>query len=179
MRSAGSLQGICARHTGQMAGRQLWAGCPAPSRAAIALKLRGMGHDPSLAKLLPFYTPLGPSASAHPPVAACHGRTAAGRRAAHAAPRAHPTRCRMRHAPHLRWAGDRGSQWRVAPWSHLGVWADAPPSSSCVYLLHPDPDPPVPDAPDLEVCVVAPPSSSCVTSSIVTLFTTSGPVRNM
>ena len=29
------------------------------------------------------------------------------------------------------------------------------------------------------VCVTAPPSSSCVTTSLVTVFTTSGPVMNM
>jgi hypothetical protein len=33
--------------------------------------------------------------------------------------------------------------------------------------------------PDLVVCVTAPPSSSCVTTSLVTVFTTSGPVTNM
>ena len=33
--------------------------------------------------------------------------------------------------------------------------------------------------PDLVVCAIAPPSSSCVTTSLVTVFTTSGPVTNM
>ena len=33
--------------------------------------------------------------------------------------------------------------------------------------------------PDLVVWVTAPPSSSCVTTSLVTVFTTSGPVTNM
>ena len=32
---------------------------------------------------------------------------------------------------------------------------------------------------DLEVCTLAPPSSSAVTVSLVTVFTTSGPVTNM
>ena len=31
----------------------------------------------------------------------------------------------------------------------------------------------------LVVCVIAPPSASCVTTSLVTVFTTSGPVTNM
>ena len=33
--------------------------------------------------------------------------------------------------------------------------------------------------PDLVVCVTAPPSSSCVTTSLVTVLTTSGPVTNI
>ena len=33
--------------------------------------------------------------------------------------------------------------------------------------------------PDLVVCTEAPPSSSAVTTSLVTVFTTSGPVTNM
>ena len=33
--------------------------------------------------------------------------------------------------------------------------------------------------PDLDVCVPAPPSCSCVTSSLVTVLTTLGPVTNM
>ena len=35
------------------------------------------------------------------------------------------------------------------------------------------------ETPDLVVCTEAPPSSSAVTTSLVTVFTTSGPVTNM
>ena len=125
--------------------------------------------------------PALPAVPPHPPSAARHGWTAAGRRGAPACHSTRPARCRTLHGQPLGQGSGRALQGHKQVSAGEGAWSSSADGGSaggavvvaaCSLTM-------TRGVPDLVVCVAAPPSCSCVTSSIVTPRTTSGPVRNM